>query len=126
MTAFIVRTCARIVFLITAALLISLAVKNRQNVSFYYNPLRVTEDGPAIDVPLFILLVATLLAGILLGVIISSANRLVHRWLHPTADRPGRHAGLPDTSLTPGAVNPDFTDLSSDLPDTHSVLEKGR
>ena len=79
MAAFIFKTIARLIFLVTAALLVSLAVKNRQTVSFYFNPLNLTENGPAVDAPLFILLIAAVLFGVLLGIVSLGLDRFLRR-----------------------------------------------
>ena len=79
MAAFIFKTIARLVFLDTAALLVSLAVKNRQPVSFYFNPLNLTENGPALDVPLFVLLVGAVLLGVFLGIASLGLDRFLRR-----------------------------------------------
>ena len=79
MAAFIFKTIARLVFLVSAALLVSLAVKNRQTVSFYFNPLNLTENGPALDVPLFFLLVGAVLLGVFLGIVSFGFDRFLRR-----------------------------------------------
>ena len=79
MAAFIFKTIARFVFLVSAASLVSLAVKNRQTVSFYFNPLNLTENGPALDVPLFVLLVGAVLLGVFLGIVSLGFDRFVRR-----------------------------------------------
>ncbi|MEC8565314.1 MAG: hypothetical protein VXY46_01585 [Pseudomonadota bacterium] len=79
MVAFIFKILARLVFLVTAALLVSLAIKNRQTVSFYFNPLNLTENGPALDVPLFVLLVGAVLLGVFLGIISLGLDRFLRR-----------------------------------------------
>ena len=79
MAAFIFKTVARFVFLVSAALLVSLAVKNRQTVSFYFNPLNLTENGPALDVPLFVLLVGAVLLGVFLGIVSLGFDRFLRR-----------------------------------------------
>lgn len=79
MAAFILKTIARLVFLVTAALLVSLAVKNRQTVSFYFNPLNLTENGPALDIPLFVLLVGAVLLGVFLGIVSLGFDRFLRR-----------------------------------------------
>ena len=79
MAAFIFKTIARLVFLVSAALLVSLAVKNRQTVSFYFNPLNLTENGPALDVPLFFLLVGAVLLGVFLGIVSLGFDRFLRR-----------------------------------------------
>ena len=79
MAAFIFKTIARLVFLVAAALLVSLAVKNRQPVSFYFNPLNLTENGPALDVPLFVLLVGAVLLGLFLGIVSLGLDRFLRR-----------------------------------------------
>tara|TARA_A200000113_G_scaffold163904_1_gene148452 strand:+ start:64 stop:408 length:345 start_codon:yes stop_codon:yes gene_type:complete len=106
--AFIFRTCARLVFLITAALLISLAVKNRQMVSFYFNPLNLTENGPALEVPLFLLLVGAVMLGVLLGIFSLGLDRFLRR------RSAGGSNGAPVASAVP----------SSDLPERDGVLKK--
>lgn len=97
MAAFIFKTIARLVFLITAALLVSLAVKNRQTVSFHFNPLNLTENGPALDVPLFVLLVGAVLLGVFLGIVSLGLDRFLRR-LGPRAARaePGPSSDLPE------------------------------
>ena len=60
-------------------MLISLAVKNRQTVSFYFNPLNLSENGPALDVPLFVLLVGAVLLGVLLGIVSLGLDRFLRR-----------------------------------------------
>ncbi|MEC8177919.1 MAG: hypothetical protein VX055_09015, partial [Pseudomonadota bacterium] len=62
-----------------AALLVSLAVKNRQTVSFYFNPLNLTENGPALYVPLFVLLVGAVLLGVILGIVSLALDRFLRR-----------------------------------------------
>ena len=79
MAAFIFKTIARFVFLVSAALLVSLAVKNSQTVSFYFNPLNLTENGPALDVPLFVLLVGAVLLGVFLGIVSLGFDRFLRR-----------------------------------------------
>ena len=79
MAAFIFKTIARLFFLVTAGMLISLAVKNRQTVSFYFNPLNLSENGPALDVPLFVLLVGAVLLGVLLGIVSLGLDRFLRR-----------------------------------------------
>ena len=79
MASFIFKTIARLVFLVTAALFVSLAVKNRQTVSFYFNPLDLTENGPAVDAPLFVLLVAAVLLGVFLGIVSLGLDRFLRR-----------------------------------------------
>ena len=105
MAAFILKTCARLVVLVTAALLVSLAVKNRQTVSFYYNPFNITENGPALGVPLFVLLVGAVLFGVFVGMVGLGLDRLVRR--HSAR---GLRARVP---------NP-----SSDLPQRDGMLKK--
>jgi uncharacterized integral membrane protein len=105
--AFIFRTCARLVFFVTAALLISLAVKNRQTVSFYFNPLNLTENGPALDVPLFLLLMGAVMLGVFLGIFSLGLNRFLRR-------------GARGTNAAPIAS----TAPSSDLPERDGVLKK--
>jgi len=77
--AFIYKTNARFVFLVSAASLVSLAVKSRQTVSFYFNPLNLTENGPALDVPLFLLLVGAVLLGVFLGIVSLGLDRYLRR-----------------------------------------------
>ena len=108
MAAFILRTCARLVFLITAALLISLAVKNRQTVSFYFNPLNLTENGPALEVPLFLLLVGAAILGVFLGIFSLGLDRFLRR------RNAGKSNGTPVARAVP----------SSDLPERDGVLKK--
>ena len=79
MAAFIFKIITRLVFLVTAALLVSLAIKNRQTVSFYFNPLNPTENGPAVDAPLFVLLVAAVLFGVFLGIVSLGLDRFLRR-----------------------------------------------
>ncbi len=79
MAAFIFKTIARFVFLVSAASLVSLAVKNRQTVSFYFNPLSLAENGPALDVPLFVLLVGAVLLGVFLGIVSLGFDRFLRR-----------------------------------------------
>ena len=79
MAAFIFKTIARLFFLVTAGMLISLAVKNRQTVSFYFNPLNLSENGPALDVPLFVLLVGAVLLGVFLGIVSLGLDRFLRR-----------------------------------------------
>ena len=104
MAAFIFKTIARLVFLVTAALLVSLAVKNRQTVSFYFNPLNLTENGPALDVPLFVLLVGAVLLGVFLGIVSLGLDRFC------AAEVCGRPSAEPSPS--------------SDLPARDGVLNK--
>ena len=108
MAAFIFRTCARLVFLITAALLISLAVKNRQTVSFYFNPLNLSENGPALEVPLFLLLIGAVMLGVFLGIFSLGLDRILRR----------RSARASNGASVTGVVP------SSDLPERGGVLEK--
>ena len=104
MAAFILKTIARLVVLITAALLVSLAVKNRQTVSFHFNPLNLSENGPALDVPLFVLLVGAVLLGVFLGIVSLGLDRFLRR------------LGARSARLEPSP--------SSDLPKRADVLKK--
>ena len=108
MAALILKICARLVFLITAAILISLAVKNRQMVSFYFNPLSLTQKGPAFEVPLFLLLVGATLLGVFVGIVSLGFDRLMRR------RTPRGTSAAPAPSPAP----------SSDLPERHGVLKK--
>ena len=105
MAAFIFKTCGRLLFLVTAAVLVSLAVKNRQSVSFYYNPFNITENGLALNVPLFVLLVGAVLFGVFVGMVGLGLDRLVRR--HSVR------------GLRRGMLNP-----SSDLPQRDGMLKK--
>ena len=88
--------------------MISLAVKNRQPVSFYFNPLHLTENGPALEVPLFLLLVGAVILGVFLGISSLGLDRFLRR------RSAGGRNGAPVASAVP----------SSDLPERDSVLKK--
>ena len=89
-------------------LLISLAVKNRQTVSFYFNPLNLTENGPALEVPLFLLLVGAAMLGVFLGIFSLGLGRFLRH----------RSAGGGNGAAVASSVP------SSDLPERDGVLKK--
>ena len=114
MAAFIFKTFGRLVFLTTAALLVSLAVKNRQVVSFYFNPLKLSENGPALDVPLFLLLIGTFILGVFVGIFSFGLDRLLRR------RSAAKNYSAPFANPSPGSDLPERDGMLKKKPDTKS------
>lgn len=75
MWTFLAKLISRIIFIALVALLIPLAVQNRQPVTLYYDPLAWMDgaESASLTLPLFLILLIIAVFGFVVGWIVSSA-----------------------------------------------------
>ena len=74
MWAFLAKLTSRIIFIALVALLIPLAVQNRQLITLYYDPLAWMDgaESASITLPLFLILLMIAVLGFIIGWIVSA------------------------------------------------------
>jgi len=74
MWAFLAKLTSRIIFIALVALLIPLAVQNRQPITLYYDPLAWMDgaESASITLPLFLILLMIAVLGFIIGWIVSA------------------------------------------------------
>ena len=75
MWTFLAKLISRIIFIALVALLIPLAVQNRQPVTLYYDPLAWMDgaESASLTLPLFLILLIIAVFGFVVGWIVSAA-----------------------------------------------------
>jgi uncharacterized integral membrane protein len=68
-----------LILLPVAAVFLCFAVANRHSVTVFFDPLVSNDQDYAVAVPLFVLLILTLMAGVMIGGVASWLNQSKHR-----------------------------------------------